>query len=201
MNNNINLILFDLGGVLFELNPDFMDKISSASSASTDFWQYWLHSKVVKDFEKGRCSEEDFAHGLISDLNLDMTQDEMVEAFRFWGKGLYAGSLELIEDLKSQGFKVGCLSNSNVSHWPKLMNWGLEGLFDFEFSSHLVGAVKPDPAIYEAVEQKISIPVEEILFVDDNQVNVDAAVARNWNAELCKTPAGARTVFKDYGLL
>ena len=50
------------------------------------------------------------------------------------------------------------------------MKWGDGGTYSF-----MVGSMKPDPLIYEVAIQKSGFRPEEILFIDDLEVNVQAA--------------------------
>jgi putative hydrolase of the HAD superfamily len=61
---------------------------------------------------------------------------------------------------------------------------GFGELFDHLFFSCEIGATKPDPAFYRAVEGTLGVAVQDILFLDDDPQNVDAARARGWRAEV-----------------
>ena len=200
--HSIKLVLFDLGGVLLELNKSFIEEDSElADQNSEDFWKYWLESETVKAFDKGLCEAEVFIRTLIKDLKISVSEEQLLVDFKAWLKGLYPGALELIADLKARGLTVGCLSNTNAVHWPELMEMGLEGQFDYAFASHLVNEVKPHREIYEIAEKLSGFSADEILFIDDNQVNVDGARACGWHSDLCKGTQQAREIFERYGLL
>jgi FMN phosphatase YigB (HAD superfamily) len=49
--------------------------------------------------------------------------------------------------------------------------------------SHVLGEVKPEPAIYERFEAATGDRAWAIFFIDDGPVNVEAASARGWRAE------------------
>lgn len=202
MNKNIKLVLFDLGGVLLELNKSFIKEESELADQNSEaFWQYWLDSDTVKAFDKGLCEPDTFIRTLIKDLKLSVSEEQLFIDFKAWLKGLYPGALELVADLKAKGYTVGCLSNTNAVHWPEIMEMGLEGQFEYVFASHLVHEVKPHREIYEIAEKLSGFKADEILFIDDNQVNVDGARACSWHAELCKGTKQAREIFEGYGLL
>lgn len=198
----IKLILFDLGGILLELNQQFIhDDCALLDQNSEDFWSYWLQSETVKAFDKGLCPTAEFLDSLIQDLKLSVSPEQLLIDFKAWLKGLYPGALELVDELKEKDQLVGCLSNTNAEHWPELMKMGLEGKFDYSFASHLVHEVKPHKEIYEHVMTKTGYAAGEILFIDDNQINVDGARNCGWHAELCKGPEQAREILKSYQLL
>ena len=52
---------------------------------------------------------------------------------------------------------------------------GLRPVFDDHFVSHLTGHIKPDHAAFEHVLQSLDCRPAEVLFFDDNALNIDAA--------------------------
>ena len=56
--------------------------------------------------------------------------------------------------------------------------------FDHAFVSGQMGVIKPEPAIYAAVEAAAGIAPEGLLFTDDRPENIHAAAARGWQTHL-----------------
>ena len=56
--------------------------------------------------------------------------------------------------------------------------------FDRHYVSGRMGVIKPDPRIYEMVEQDCGIAPEALLFTDDKAENIAAAAARGWRTHL-----------------
>jgi len=54
---------------------------------------------------------------------------------------------------------------------------GLGPCFDVRFSSHLIGHLKPDKEAFEFVVAALGCAPERILFLDDNRLNIDGALA------------------------
>lgn len=73
--------------------------------------------------------------------------------------------------------------------------------FDREFVSAHLGVVKPDPAIYEAVEQGLGLMGEALIFTDDKAENVDAAAARGWKTHLFDGAEGWRARLVEEGVI
>ncbi len=70
------------------------------------------------------------------------------------------------------------LSNTNVLHWPRLTSdLGLGALFDHHFPSHVMGKLKPDREVFAHVAQTLRCKPSAILFLDDQPLNVQAALA------------------------
>ena len=65
----------------------------------------------------------------------------------------------------------------------------------------LLNEVKPHEEIYKKAEELSGFAADEILFIDDNQVNVDGARNCGWHSELCKGTEQARKIFERYGLM
>ena len=198
---SIQCVVFDLGGVIVELGGvrDFGDMINEPDD--TRVWERWLSSRWVRDYERGRCSTEAFARGLVEEFELACSAGEFVERFLRWPRGLIDGAEELVEVLASR-VAVACLSNTNELHWrhqtdaPRLAE-----LFPTRFLSHQLGLIKPDREIFDHVVGALALPANSILFFDDNQLNVDGALAAGLCAERVQGPAATRAQLVRHGLL
>ena len=91
---------------------------------------------------------------------------------------LSAGMTRFVHDLKSNGFRIGILTN-NVREfrefWWPLMDF--EDVFDTIVDSHEVGMRKPNPDIYHLTMNRLGAEPGRTAFLDDLQANVDAANA------------------------
>lgn len=196
----IDCVVFDLGGVLVELGGvrDFGDMIGEPDDERV--WARWLGSSWVRDYERGFCSSDAFARGMIEQFELDGTSDEFIERFRAWPRGLFDGAYRLVETLAST-VRVACLSNTNEIHWSRQADaLRLAELFPTRFLSHELGLIKPDRDIYDYVADRLEIEVSSILFLDDNQLNVDAARDTGWQAARVQGPRAARECLEQHGL-
>ncbi len=172
----IKVILFDLGGVLVELTGvPVMLKWTNHRYDDNSLWAAWLNSPAVRSFEKGYSTPEQFADELIREMDLPVGRDEFIHRFRKWPKGLFPGVSSIVEGLKDK-YTLACLSNSNVLHWPILMQeMGLEKMFHYHFASHLMRKLKPDRESFEFVLQRLGCKASSVLFLDDNDINVKSA--------------------------
>jgi glucose-1-phosphatase len=176
MNGKLSTILFDLGGVLVELpeRPIPADWAERAPSSGKELHD-WLTSPAAKAFEKGEISAARFADEIVNEMKLSIAPEEILAYFTFWPQGLFPGTKSLIARILPQ-YSLAIFSNTNELHWPRLMNeMGLEGCFDHYFASFKIGMAKPDPAAFRYVVKALSCEPSEILFLDDSQMNVDAA--------------------------
>jgi FMN phosphatase YigB (HAD superfamily) len=81
------------------------------------------------------------------------------------------------------------LSNTNAHHWQVLVptdaataRYPAIGRLHHHFASHLIGALKPDPATYAAVEEATGVRGHDVLFFDDLPDNVEGARRFGWRA-------------------
>ena len=92
----------------------------------------------------------------------------------------------LASEARSAGLQVAILTN-NVREWSGWRTRVPLEHFHHVIDSCEVGLRKPDPAIYALVESHVDVSGDRILFLDDHQGNVDAAVAVGWQAQLVGT--------------
>jgi putative hydrolase of the HAD superfamily len=178
MANRIQVVLFDLGGVLIELTgvPTMLTWAKDAGTTER-LWAQWLTSSAVRAFETGRIDPSDFAQQLIEEMALPVQPEAFIEAFTFWPKGLFPGAIALIDRIPSH-YTRAALSNSNALHWPRILHdMGLDRVFEHMFASHLIGKLKPDPDVFEHVMEQLDCEPSAVLFMDDNRLNVEAAQA------------------------
>jgi putative hydrolase of the HAD superfamily len=196
-----HVLLFDLGGVVIELDglPIWMEWTGESNERVV--WERWLRSPAVRRFESGRATPAEFGEEIVREFGLEIAAAEFLSHFATWPRGPYPGVLELLASLRSR-FAIACLSNCNELHWPRFLDeMGLAGAFDHHFSSHELGALKPDPEIFAHAVERLGVAPERVLFLDDNQLNVDGARAAGLDAELVKGPDGIRAALGRLGIL
>jgi putative hydrolase of the HAD superfamily len=70
------------------------------------------------------------------------------------------------------------LSNADITLEDRMRDGlGIHGLFDCVVCSAAVGMAKPDPAIYALAAERLGLPPEKCVFIDDLDRNVEAARA------------------------
>ena len=199
--NNISTILFDLGGVLVELQgTPFKPKWLSQESLEADIWPVWWQSDVARAFESGHLDGQQFARRFIDEAVLDVDTDEFIAHFMKWPSRLYDGVPQMLHTL-SGNYRLAALSNSNALHWPMIMqDMQLASLIPDCVSSHQIGVMKPERQSFDRLLDMIGVPAGEILFLDDNQPNVDMARSLGMQAVKVASTGGVETV-RALGLL
>ena len=85
---------------------------------------------------------------------------------------LFPGLVETLNELRSQGFKLGIGTNmTSVMQFRKLEALGILGLFDFIVSSEEAGSEKPDKVLFMMCVSKSGCDASECLYVGDNLKN------------------------------
>jgi putative hydrolase of the HAD superfamily len=78
--------------------------------------------------------------------------------------------------LRDRGVRLALLTN-NVREWEPLWRPKLpvDDVFELVVDSAFVGMRKPEPEIYALTLERLGVPAEACVFVDDLEINVDAA--------------------------
>jgi FMN phosphatase YigB (HAD superfamily) len=184
--DDVRLVCFDLGRVLVKLVQDREDAARRAAVVLPRITAEQFHRiEQVRDaHEAGRLTFDQFASrcGEISGL----TPAEHHRIAEAWLCGMFDGVPDMIDRINAR-CATACLSNTNDLHW-RMMTEGdgpnrlpLERL-TWRFASHIIGALKPDAAIYEHVERQTGFAAGQIVFFDDHGPNVEAASQRGWRA-------------------
>ncbi|MFZ6875424.1 HAD-IA family hydrolase [Undibacterium sp. Di27W] len=169
------VLMFDLGGVLIE-NDTFsrLQALLSYAMSVAELKQKWLKSDAVRRFELGQCQPQEFAQAFLLEWSLPLTEQAFIAEFLSWPTGYYPGALAMLQTLR-QSYRLVCLSNSNVLHWAKFGR--LDQDFDLALSSHLLGAIKPDPAAFAMALAQCQATPDVVWYFDDSQANVLAAAS------------------------
>jgi HAD superfamily hydrolase (TIGR01509 family) len=197
----IDIVLFDLGGVLIDFAGVEPMKQLAGIDTDDELWQRWLTCRWVRTFERGQCSADDFASGMVSDWDLPIAPDAFLEEFRNWPGRILPGADVLLDHVRATA-PAGCLSNTNALHWDdRFGRWPILDSFDFRFLSFQLGIVKPDRELFDRVAMLLPVPAGRVLFLDDNVVNVEGAIDAGFVARQVRGVDEARGALVDAGVL
>lgn len=196
----IKAVVFDMGGVIVKLAP-LTEVLAGVDLAHDELMERWILSKAVRLFEAGQCDIDEFADTLIDEFTLPYDRPTLIERFAAFPQGLFDGAVDMVAAVRERCV-TGILSNTNEFHWGSQPHHEIvESLFDREYLSCRIGLVKPDAAIYEYVIDDLELAPEQILFLDDNQINVDGALAVGMRSAVARGPVEATAVLTDFGVL
>ncbi len=96
-----------------------------------------------------------------------------------WSSQLPAVDTEVVALLREvrRSAPVALVSNATTRLERDLQRQGLDDLADVIVNTSRIGYAKPDPRVYTNAAQRLSVPVQQCLFIDDTAVNVTAAQA------------------------
>lgn len=197
----IEVVLFDLGGVLVELEGPPVPRAWTDVDREQELWDRWLTCPWVERFERGGCDVQAFAAGVVETWGLRVEPAVFTEHLRRWPRGLFPEAEPLVREV-ARSVRVGCLSNTNELHWEGQLDADLlRGFFPgAAFASHELGCVKPGREIYERALAALSVAPDRVLFLDDNSGNVAGAEAVGLHARRARGPAEARAALAGFGL-
>lgn len=183
-NSKISVVVFDLGNVLIPFNYNIMlERLNKLSEGLGEKFSklYAENYHVHRQFEKWELTNEQFLKIMLGWIDNKMTAEEFCH--------LYSDIFEenklttaLLPELK-QRYKLVLLSNTNDIH--RMYGWAKYDFlkhFDKLILSHEVGAIKPEPAIYKAVEKFTGAAPEEHIFIDDIAEYAQGARNMGWDA-------------------
>jgi len=189
----IEAIVSDFGGVLttplFAAFAAFQDDSGiSPESLGLAMRQGLEEGEEIPLFklERGEISEDEFISGLEDGLEAILDHRPHLHHFRqkFWG-ALHPNEemIELMRELKASGLKMAMLTN-NVREWEPIWRAMLpvDEIFEEIVDSAFVGCRKPEARIYELTLERIGLPAEACLFVDDLHPNIEGAEAAGMRA-------------------
>ena len=197
----IRVVVFDVSGVLVELTgvATFRSWLGNRLT-DEEIWRRWLASPAVRDFETGRVSPDVFADELIDEFVLPVNRDELLAAFTAWPRRTFPGAGDLIRRVNRR-FVRATLCNTNVLHGSRFQEMGLEGLFEHHFPSHLIGKLKPDREVFEHVIDVLRCEPSEMLFLDDQPLNIKSARQVGIEAILANGVEEAEQVLERFGVV
>ncbi len=132
------------------------------------------------ELEKGRISEPDFLAKLGDAMEPVLGHRPSMHRFReiyFDALDPNEPMIDLMRELKGQGYRMAMLTN-NVREWEPLWRSMLpvDEIFEEVVDSAFVDCRKPEPQIYELTLERLGgVRAPECLFIDDADVNCDAA--------------------------
>ncbi|MFL5906264.1 MAG: HAD family hydrolase [Solirubrobacterales bacterium] len=139
------------------------------------------------ELEKGRVSEAEFLRKLADALEPMLGHRPELHGFRdIYFDALHPNEpmIELMREVKGRGHRMGLLTN-NVREWEPLWRSMLpvDEIFEVVVDSGFVGYRKPEREIYDLTLERLGgVPPGECLFIDDTDVNCDAARALGMSA-------------------
>jgi len=179
---NIRNIIFDLGGVVLDLDVDRTFRAFVAMGFSQEeIANNKEYRKIFWQFEIGELSPEFFCENIRIILKKEIPPKEIKQAWNAMILGFKPEKIEFLREINS-GYRTFVLSNTNVFHekiYSRMLaeTFGLSmpDLFEKHYYSHILGMGKPDPEIFNYVLKENALIAEETLFIDDSLQHIQSA--------------------------
>ncbi|MFM7348057.1 MAG: HAD-IA family hydrolase [Erythrobacter sp.] len=196
-------VVFDIGRVLFhwQLSALFEKLIADPEERA------WFLANVVTEawhfqHDAGRALADMVPERIALFPEHESLIRAYVERFNETIPGPIEGSHAIVRRLAARGVPLYCLTNFGDEFFAGLRPH--EPIFDL-FEEIVVSGkekvAKPDPRIYEILEQRSGRAGAELFFTDDNAANVAAARARGWDAHLFTDPDSLQAQLVAAGFL
>ncbi len=192
MTPTIKNILFDLGGVIMDIEKDrcvaAFDRLG-LENARSYFGEYSQQGPFML-LEQGLMSPAEFHQTMRNAISRPVTDAQIDDAFCQFLIGIPEKRLADLRQLRRNRL-IFMLSNTNPIMWDSTIKqeFTREGLtredyFDGMVTSFEALAMKPDEKIFSYAIQKLGINPGETIFLDDSQLNLDAAARLGFNTLL-----------------
>lgn len=196
--------IFDFGGVMTEslfrrrrdADPDVVSLLVFFLNDLRSVYHLPTSTHDLHLLETGRLSEAEFFRRLCArheEAGGPHIDPERARQLVFAERAeASAAMVDTVRQLRAAGYRTALLTN-NAREWEPMWR-GLipvDELFDVVVDSSAVGVRKPDPAIYRLTCERLGLPAEECIFVDDLECNIDAAAALGMETVHCTDPTAA----------
>ena len=198
MDSKIKNVVFDLGGVL--INLDFDNCLNAFRKAgfrdiekqACQFRGKGFFSEQVRQmqgngvfsrFELGEISPEEFRDAIRKEADESLTDRKIDDMWNLMLLDIPREKLDLLLKLREH-YMVYLLSNTNRIHWDYACEqmfcyrgFRVNDFFEDIFLSFEMHKAKPEKDIYEQMMKEANILPEETFFIDDSAINCQAAIS------------------------
>ncbi|RKD92161.1 HAD family hydrolase [Mangrovibacterium diazotrophicum] len=189
MANTYKNIIFDLGGVLLQIDAQrsiqAFRELGMPEMIRPGGWGY--NHPVFLEMEAGKLSDEQFRTGIQELLPQPVSNETIDNAWCAMILEYFPERIELVRRL-SANYRVFLFSNTNAIHirhfqglFKRTFQHELSELFEKDYYSSEIGLRKPDPASFDFVLNDAGLKAEETLFVDDSDANIESAKKTGMN--------------------
>lgn len=198
----VEAVVFDIGNVLIEWQPErFYDREIGVAARKAMFAEVDLHgmNDRVDSGENWRDTVYAWSERYPQHAEpIRMWHDRWIEL----ASPVIPHSVQLLRSLRAKGVPVFALTNFGIESFAYAESiYRFLEEFDRRYVSGHLGLIKPDPAIYAAVEADCGVPPDRLLFADDRAENIAAAEARGWRGHVFTSPQGWADRLVAEGLL
>ena len=173
----IKAALCDFAGVLLHTldGTTFAERLGFRLGVDGARVNQLLSSHEGDQWDKGELDDDSFYAYLLSGLHLSMEKKDIIEDFIVKDFYVQPELLAFFQELHKTYTTVLVTNFTTHLHQYLKTDWHIDGAFDHIVASCDVRLVKPDERIYQIALDKAGCLAGEAVFIDDRQVNIDAA--------------------------
>jgi len=193
-------VIFDWGGVLMR-TEDYTprhnwDRRLGLPAGTIESVVHGI--RAWQQAQQGKLSPDAYWAAVGAELKLEADQLNKLRQDFYRGDRLNENLVALIRRLRGDNVAVGLLSNNIADLRKELIQTGLDALFDTVVISAEIGAMKPAPAAYYTVLERLNLSPHEALLVDDSPANVAGAQAVGMKAVLFTPTLELETILSKW---
>lgn len=181
---NYKNIIFDLGNVLVKLDEDAT--MQAFENLGMGRYKHLRENpEALKLFQAmgiGMISNQDFFNAFRRIVNPNATDKQITDATNAMLITIPDVKKQKLMDLRKAGYRTFLLSNTIDLHWRyckdelfPMDSFTVDDYFEYTFTSQKMHMKKPDDEIFQTVIQETGIEPNETIFIDDLEVNCNAA--------------------------
>lgn len=204
MSNNIKTIIFDLGGVLIDWNPEYLYRKIFDNDESKMEW--FLTEICPYSWNENQDAGKNWPLAIEEKVAEHPQYREWIEPYYYRWEEMLGGSLQgTVEILKklidSKKYQVLALTNWSADTFPKaLQHFEFLHWFDGIVVSGEENTRKPFHDIYQILFERYNVTPSEAIFIDDNTKNIEAGNELGLNCINFKSPADLAQELKKYNV-
>lgn len=198
MIEGIKHIIFDLGGVLLNIDYSLTEKafIEAGVTNFAELYSQLQQSELFDKLETGQMGRAEFISEMQKASTVPLTEAKVLESWNALLLNFPLRRLQILQQLRLY-YDLILLSNTNEIHEEVFNNilqrdHGIPNIgvfFDKVYLSHRVGMRKPRVALFERVLDENGFKPEDTLFIDDSPQHIEAA-----------KKVGIRTIYLEKGM-
>lgn len=201
------ILVFDFGGVLFDWNPDYLyQKLIPDAQERAWFLQHVCNGAWNIEQDRGRSTADAIA---IKTAEYPQYAEQIAAFYQRWPetlRGLLPEGMALYQALKKAGYPIFGLTNWSAETFPYAWDHYpfLHEITDIVVSGH-ESIIKPDPAIYQLMYQRIlrhhpTAQISDLIFIDDSLLNAQAASQQGWQGIHHTSATNTERILREKGL-
>ncbi|HSX01278.1 MAG TPA: HAD family phosphatase [Candidatus Saccharimonas sp.] len=170
---SIRAVGFDYLGVLTTQGGGQSTSSHIAAITGLDRGQlYAAYDRHSRELQSGGLSVDELWALVAHEIGAASRTAEVVAAAHVAAPPLDPAMVQLVDDLRASGYRVGLLSNLSGQWVDDLRSAHFGRHFDAELYSSDIGLAKPDPRTYQLLAEQLGIATSELLFIDDSAYNL-----------------------------